>query len=491
MRNLLVLFFLISISFVSAQTSVSGNQSGVWSKASSPYIVTGNITVPYGDTLFVKAGVKISFSDYFKFTVKGVLLAHGEVSDSILFTNDNHSVGWGGLRFENSSGVSVLEFCRLEYGKTAASAYPDNHGGAAALINTDVKFFHCLFLSNDATGDSDGMGGAIYAINAGSDTRFSNSVFMNNHAYGEGGAIKFSAGVKPAIDSCSFIGNNCLYGGGAISFYSTTLPKITNTVFADNYTEYSNGGAVNTLGAGNTPAFGNCVFYGNEARHGDGGAINLAYAQATFVNTIIYDNNGMYSDDLNLDFDGYADIYYSDAALPDGATGSNNFYADPQFSDADNLDFSLTPHSPCIDAGTNIFLVGSDTLVNITNYYGTNPDVGAYEYFPPQGVNNETPLVFSLKQNYPNPVSKNSTANSATIIEYSIPAIANGTERQSHVSLTVYDLLGREIAELFNGYQTSGTHKAVFDAEKLPAGIYIYRLQVGKLSATKKMILLK
>ncbi len=484
MRKLLILFFVLSASFAKAQTTVSGNQYGVWLKSSSPYQVAGNITVPYGDTLFIEAGVTVTFTSYYKFTINGVLIAEGEVSDSVLFTPENRTTGWGGLRFENGSGVSILNYCRIEFGKTAATDYPDIHGGGAALINTDVQFSHCLFYGNDATGDSDGMGGAIYAINAGSATQIRNSVFTDNHAFGEGGAIKFSAGVQPLIDSCFFSGNNSLYGGGAISFYSTSNAKITNTVFADNYTEYSSGGAVNTLGVGNTLAFGNCVFYNNEARHGDGGAVNLAYAEAAFVNTIIYTNQGMYSDDLNLDFDGYADIYYSDASLPDGANGSNNFYSEPQFTDADNLDFTLTPHSPCIDAGTNTFTIWGDTLVNITNYYGSGADVGAYEYFPTQSVDEESPSRFTLEQNYPNPFSKGAGGSPTTIISYSIP-------KGTNVKLNVYNLLGEKVAVLINKREAKGKHSVVFNAENLPSGIYIYELRTNDFVQSGKMILLR
>ena len=65
-----------------------------------------------------------------------------------------------------------------------------------------------------------------------------------------------------------------------------------------------------------------------------------------------------------------------------------------------------------------------------------------------------------------------------------------------HVTLKVYDLLGREVTTLVNEEKASGNYDVTFNAEtrhgeSLPSGIYFYKLQVGKFMQTKKMILLK
>ena len=88
------------------------------------------------------------------------------------------------------------------------------------------------------------------------------------------------------------------------------------------------------------------------------------------------------------------------------------------------------------------------------------------------------PLDFSLAQNYPNPF------NATTRISWQSPVSGQQT-------LKVYDVLGREVAELFNGFRPAGNYKAYFNAENLASGIYIYRLTAGDYIATKKMILLK
>ena len=66
-----------------------------------------------------------------------------------------------------------------------------------------------------------------------------------------------------------------------------------------------------------------------------------------------------------------------------------------------------------------------------------------------------------------------------------------GRSEDAFVKLTVYDILGREVAVLVNGEQNAGRKSVEFDGSKLPSGIYLYRLQAGSYSAIKKMALAK
>lgn len=93
-------------------------------------------------------------------------------------------------------------------------------------------------------------------------------------------------------------------------------------------------------------------------------------------------------------------------------------------------------------------------------------------------VNDVVPGSFQLSQNYPNPF------NPTTTIEYQLSA-------NSVVTLKVYDLLGREISTLIDGYQTAGTYLCKFDAKALASGVYIYELRQGAVSLRKSMLLLK
>ena len=88
------------------------------------------------------------------------------------------------------------------------------------------------------------------------------------------------------------------------------------------------------------------------------------------------------------------------------------------------------------------------------------------------------PAQFVLLQNYPNPF------NPTTTIAYAIPST-------SYVSLKVYNILGVEVATLFDGIHHSGQYKATFDATRLATGVYFYRLSAGNFVETKKLMLLK
>jgi hypothetical protein len=90
----------------------------------------------------------------------------------------------------------------------------------------------------------------------------------------------------------------------------------------------------------------------------------------------------------------------------------------------------------------------------------------------------ETIEDFILEQNFPNPF------NPTTSIKYTLP-------KSGPVRLAVFNLLGQEVAMVYEGVQASGTHDVDFDSGELPSGIYFYRLQTPEFVATKKMVIAK
>ncbi|MCA0389355.1 MAG: T9SS type A sorting domain-containing protein [Bacteroidetes bacterium] len=98
----------------------------------------------------------------------------------------------------------------------------------------------------------------------------------------------------------------------------------------------------------------------------------------------------------------------------------------------------------------------------------------------PVGVYDEPviPGEFTLAQNFPNPF------NPETVIRFVLPVAG-------YAKGVVYDFLGREVATLVDGETRAGTHEIKFDANGLPSGVYIFRLETGKTSAAVKMVLLR
>lgn len=90
----------------------------------------------------------------------------------------------------------------------------------------------------------------------------------------------------------------------------------------------------------------------------------------------------------------------------------------------------------------------------------------------------QIPSFYSLHQNFPNPF------NPVTVITYELP-------KDNHVSLKIFDAIGREVAELVNREQTIGKYSVNFNGESLASGLYFYRLIAGDFVETKKMILLQ
>ncbi|MDO9576955.1 MAG: right-handed parallel beta-helix repeat-containing protein [Candidatus Cloacimonadales bacterium] len=112
MKNLFVSFCLLLISASLIATDVSGDQSGTWDLAGSPYNIIGEISVPAGMTLEIEAGVEVIAMGDYKITAMGNIVAAGTVTDSIRFHGDG-GLNWGGLRLENESMESHFDYCRI------------------------------------------------------------------------------------------------------------------------------------------------------------------------------------------------------------------------------------------------------------------------------------------------------------------------------------------------------------------------------------------
>jgi len=102
---------------------------------------------------------------------------------------------------------------------------------------------------------------------------------------------------------------------------------------------------------------------------------------------------------------------------------------------------------------------------------------GSYKIFDAKVID-IVPYTYSLSQNYPNPF------NPETRIDFQLPFEGN-------VSLTLFDVLGREVAAILNEIRPAGFHSVKVDANNLAAGVYLYRLKTNTFSETKKMVVAK
>ncbi len=200
------------------------------------------------------------------------------------------------------------------------------------------------------------------------------------------------------------------------------------------------------------------------------------------LEAIVYQRVGNFYADLHsnfadLDKDGDADLIFGtreggllfyenigSTTSPDWALRPGVFagidvgdYASPSFGDFDNDGLSDLFVG---NAAGELFFFRNEMIVSVEE----------------QSV--DAPRTFYLHQNYPTPF------NAGTIIAYEIP-------RVGHVRLTIYDLLGREVATLVNEQQTAGMHRVDWRSEGIVSGLYFYEFRFGNQAQRKKLVFLK
>jgi subtilisin-like proprotein convertase family protein len=134
-------------------------------------------------------------------------------------------------------------------------------------------------------------------------------------------------------------------------------------------------------------------------------------------------------------------------------------------------------------ANTGVARIGKITVTS-TGSIGSPKDVEVRQALGVgiDDLNLGIPETYVLAQNYPNPF------NPATTIRYGLP-------NSSHVRISVYDIIGNEVARLTDEFQTAGYHKVSFDLNKsngiLSTGVYFYKISAGTFTQVKKMVVIK
>jgi hypothetical protein len=511
----------------------AGPVSGIWTRAGSPYHITGEITVPNDSTLLIEPGVEVVFFGHYKLNVQGRLLAVGTQQDSIHFRSADVQAGWHGIRFDGTASTndtSKIVYSVLRNGKANTGSGFDRCGGAIMIREFDkVLVSGCLLDANLQSGEEmtpvPTAGPAVYVYQA--SPTIANSTFSHNSG-SKGSAIACVHSPK------AIISNNTLFkniGGwvAPIVTYGIGSPVISGNLILDNVAGLGAGGISVEFGA--SPLVENNIVIRNRAPGAagimcytsacpillnntiafntattEGGGIGCYYdSDPILINNIIYGNTAPVGHQVSINEDDsdpvffYCDIQGGKQGFGGVGAGPNytgqyvfNIDANPMFVNPSSDDYRLSDSSLCIGAGVDSVEVSGVWYYVPRRCFGgiprpspipSRPDIGACENLrgtPVVGVAAEgvMPAKYLLHQNYPNPFNPSAT------IKYELL-------RASQVNLSVFDILGHEVSVLVNERRDAGVHEVKFDASGLSSGVYFYRLQAGDFTRTKRLLLIQ
>ncbi len=484
---------------------IGGDISGRLDKAQSPYNILENTTVAEGQTLVIEPGVTIKFekNTHLRVGKNAVLKARGTPDSPIRFCALDSAAGWKGILFYNSADDDTMEYCIIQEGRTQLYTFTGQTvKGALALYWSDLFISHSR-ISNNNMNDN----GVIYLYDAG--LKMHRCVFDSNQNRQTGGPV-MSVRSRLDVFQCRFL-NNKGKDGGVFHLIDSDM-DIKNCLLYDNTAV--KGGVVKARGS--KISFKNTTFTGNRSQ--SGGIIASALKNhVSLINSICWNNQALRgtlyfnespvagADTLILSYSNI-DTNSSWFHKPGWKTGrdslvrewcSGNISADPLFTHQNGKAFLLQEGSPCIDAGhPDISYQDIADPADVARALwpakgGRRNDLGAYggqsfchvEFKPQNSESGNKHTTCFLLNNYPNPF------NQSTNIEYRI--IEPG-----HVTINIYNALGRDVATLYNGPQDMGYYRTVWngtdrDGRRVGSGVYFYRIKTKNFHKCKKMLLIR
>lgn len=490
-----VLCLFLIVGRLSGQTYVTGDVGGTWDISGSPYIVTEEIHVNYGETLVIEPGVHVQFYEDMLIKISdqnadrpGQIIAKGTAQDSIIFEAFDKSRGWRGFFFQNSGNNDTLDYCVIRDVNAVHTdeALTCTNTGIITVFGGAPVIAHTTIHSNISTG-TNCVRSVFELFSASPLVQYCK--IINNQ-------------VRKLIDvhaGCALLIHNTLIAGNILDgliFGDTALPtdpasrsiRLINVTISENRTE-----SVEPILVNSFPAFieiTNCILWstGIPLTVGEQDLIQMSRSDVDQSSGTLWAgkdwNGGEMAEFLIL-------------------WGDVNFSADPQFRHDGPWSFTLGPESPCLDIGQDVFVEGDredrgnpgmallpgsgSTLTDIGAYGGwreTGDDPGGHTSAVVGGEHlTELPSEFYLGDNYPNPF------NPGTRIRYSLP-------ERTHVKLTIYNMKGQAVNILDHAIREIGEYEVTWNGNMqngrpASSGIYYYHLEAGSFVQVKKMTLLR
>ncbi|NIO27870.1 MAG: T9SS type A sorting domain-containing protein [Candidatus Latescibacteria bacterium] len=410
----------------------------------------------------------------------------------------------------NGGGIYILNGSPSIANAIISENYARFHGGGMSGAACNSVLTNVIFLNNSSLNDGGGLsiggnaelthvtfsgnsanrsGGGMFNSGSNSQSLLTEVIFLGNSSRDGGGMFNTSA-TDPVLVNVTFSGNLASRYGGGIYSEAGCNPELTNIVFSQN-TANDGGGMFNTQ---NDFMLVNVSFSGNIASNRGGGIYNNLN-NATLTNTILWGNSAATAGDEIYVYSSTTIISHSliEGGLPSGCIDAgNNIDADPMFKGADfpNTPLAIYSSSPGINAGDNTAVpLGVTTdLEGNPRIYGANVDMGAYEHQgPPTGIDDgpeyTLPTVTALRSAHPNPF------NPSVTLVYDL-------DSNQDIQLAIYDVQGKLVRKLVDGYQTAGTHEVRWNGtdgggNAMASGVYFVRLRWAGRSDHRKIVLLK
>lgn len=373
-----------------------------------------------------------------------------------------------------------------------------NYGGGINIYNTHFYSENVIIRGHEVK-----AGGGMkikYVQNGEYNVEGKNTIITDNRA-------KYGAGMS------IYCSDKCIFGGGFI---------IKNNDVDPGFTFPHGGGIYISVTTFDDEQFTlkNCIIDHNNGGHA-GGGLSLAGELIILVNLVITNNYAGYGDAIDLSFDPTLILlntiirnslfdptisYFHDGvfafdhsniqngpgivnvANPDGTTiiwGEGNIDEDPQFVNFGQDNFNLSSTSPCIDAGTELFVWEGDTILNMPpeEYYGDAPDMGALEYNPENDLSigydkSQIPEEHQLVSAYPNPFNP--------VLNLDIQNTIG-----SDLNVDVYDIHGVFLETIYKGAALNKYLTLQWNAYSYPSGIYFIKIVSERQITTQKVLLLK